>query len=88
MVPNRDEALFSVDLDAAAAPSYSVNAYRCLSNDSIRGSLCRNQWSQLLKACGMRGAEAWFVILFTFRVWTSLFRIGGLFITKRRIAAT
>ena len=35
-------ALFSVDLDAAIAPSYIVNAYRCLSNDSVRRSLCCN----------------------------------------------
>ena len=76
MIPNRDEALFNVDLDTPAAPSYKVNAYRCLSNDSVRRSLCRNQWSQLSKACGMRGAEAWFVILFTFRVWTNLLRFG------------
>ena len=35
------------------------------------------EWSQLSKACGMRGAKAWFVIMFTFRVWTNLFRFGG-----------
>lgn len=34
--------LFSVDLDAAIAPSYIVNAYRCLSNDSVRTSTCCN----------------------------------------------
>ena len=33
----------------------------------------------------MRGAEAWFVILFTFRVWTSFFRFSGQLIAKRRI---
>ena len=35
-------ALFSVGLDAAIAPSYIVNAYRCLSNDSLPRSSCCN----------------------------------------------
>ena len=43
MIPNRDGALFSVNLDAAVAPSYSVNTYRYLSNDSVRKSLYCNR---------------------------------------------
>ena len=41
---NRTEmrALFSVELDAAIAPSYIVNAYRCLSDDRILRSFCCN----------------------------------------------
>ena len=35
-------AFFSVELDAAIAPSYIVNAYRCLSSDSVSRSFCCN----------------------------------------------
>ena len=35
-------AFFSVELDATIAPSYLVNAYRCLSSDSVSRSVCCN----------------------------------------------
>ena len=55
MVPNRDGALFSVDLDAAVAPSYCVNAYRYLSNDSVRRSLYRNRMVAVVEGMGNEG---------------------------------
>ena len=58
MVPSRNGALFSVDLDAAVALSYSVNAYRCLSNDRVGRSLCSSPVVAVVKGMRNEGSES------------------------------
>lgn len=50
------------------APSCNIYTYQCVGSESVDWWFCRKLMVVVVENMRSEGAEAWFVILFTFRV--------------------